>query len=124
TGTLRATPITESLQIRVYNEKAPDVYEFTLKRSKLLARRGGGLVSTGPDETSHFDVFQPNDHDPFEQAVRPAPTVTMKSCIGCHGGPGIGSFQSLGQHRDVEGHVLAPHTLDGQTEAAVLRTHA
>jgi hypothetical protein len=125
TGALRATPITESLQIRVYNDlNAPDMYEFTLKRGKLLSRRGGGLVSTGLDESTYFDLFQTIDYDPFETSVRPVPTVTLKSCIGCHGGPGVYGFQSVFQHRDVEGHLLAPHTLDGQTEAAVRKTHA
>ena len=75
-GTLRLSPVTESLQIRVYQKlKTPDMYEFSLKRQDLFAGRNGGLHPTGPDETNHFDLgflgFNPQgSHDPLVENAR------------------------------------------------------
>src|SRR5262249_17871777 len=56
-GALRLTPLTESLQLRVYQKlTAPDVYEFTLRRKDFFAGRAGGLRATAPEETNYYDL--------------------------------------------------------------------
>ena len=54
-GTLRESPLTEDLQVRVYHKLDLGIpYEFTLHRSDLFAGRAGGLHAIGRDETSYF----------------------------------------------------------------------
>jgi hypothetical protein len=83
-GTLRQTPLTESLQIRVYRKLDLGVpYEFTLRRCDLFAGRNGGLHAVGPDETSYFD-FQTRGGDVFEVPKLPPAEAIMQSCTRCH----------------------------------------
>jgi len=105
TGTLRLTPLTESLQVRVYQKlAAPDMYEFSLRRKHLFAERDGGLHPTGRDQVNLFDLgflgFESHLHpDPLENGVPPLNSrrtpVVMESCVKCHAGPGIFGFQSM-----------------------------
>ncbi len=115
---VRVTPVTELVQIRVYRKiPAPteplqhhraaageqDVYEFVLERPKLFAGQSG-LRSVGPEEPE--EPFVRDDSDPFERKSPPPvdpdtgakpPVVTrqLRSCIGCHQGPGIHSVNSM-----------------------------
>jgi hypothetical protein len=84
TGTLRATPLTESVQLRVFRRlDTGDPYMFTLQRRDLFAGRSGGLHAVGATETSFFD-FQTRGGDIFEMKTRsPAPAL-MKTCTSCH----------------------------------------
>jgi hypothetical protein len=82
-GSLRETPITESLQIRVYRKLDLGIpFEFTLQRCDLFAGRGG-LRAVGADESSYFD-FQTQGGDVFEMPKLPPAAVIMKTCHHCH----------------------------------------
>jgi hypothetical protein len=132
-GSLRLAPLTESLQIRVYHKlETPDMFEFTLRRQDLFAGRYGGLRPTAADETNPFDlgflgIVPRANHDPLEarefrrhnDSLTP---VVMKSCIVCHGGPGIYGFQSLFvDHFDSP--PLAATDLKNQVSATIERTY-
>src|SRR5262245_59958521 len=106
TGSLRLTPVTESLQLRVYQKLAvADMYEFRLRRQDLFAGGAGGLQPTAPDEVNYFDSgflgLPPHaSHDPLEtKPFKPLndrlSPIVMKSCIACHGAPGIFGVQSM-----------------------------
>lgn len=131
-GKLRLTPLTESLQMRVYQElAAPDMYEFTLRRKDLIARRAGGLHATAADDVSYFNLgfLAINPHarrDPFETEFPPSsPFITpvvMKSCLKCHAGPGIFGFQSMFvDHFDRP--PLGPTELKDQVSPVIDRTY-
>jgi len=108
------TPITESVQIRVYrsirNEEASrpmpideaalnsgqSFYEFSLGRVRLFANAAGGLRATGREEKQLF-VF----NTPGPDVVPSGPSLTLdrtlpvlKECILCHRAEGIHSVQS------------------------------
>jgi hypothetical protein len=84
TGTLRAAPLTESVQFRVYKELDTGIpFEFTLGRKDLFAGRNGGLRAVGADETSYFD-FQTRAGDVFERPKKPAATAILSTCRSCH----------------------------------------
>ena len=83
-GTLRESPLTESLQIRVYRKLDLGIpYEFTLRRCDLFAGRHGGLHAVGADETSYFD-FQTRGGDVFEMPKLPPAEAIMQTCNRCH----------------------------------------
>jgi hypothetical protein len=124
TGTLRISPVTESLQMRVTRElKQQDMYEYTLRRKRFFEGLTGGLRPTPLEEENRFDLgflgFELNRHlDPLDERykTRRSP-VTMKTCIVCHGGPGIFSFQSL-----FAGHFDRPPLGKGDPEDQVTST--
>jgi hypothetical protein len=104
TGQLQLSPLTESLQIRVYQKlEKPDMYEFSLHRHDLLSSRGTGLRPTTADTASLFNLgflsLEPRfRHDPLESNADKTPripAVVMQSCAACHPGPGIYGFQSM-----------------------------
>lgn len=108
-GELVPSPLTESLQMRVYSETDParvsgtsqSVYEFNLSRADLLASRAGGLKPVAAGE-KEFSTFLQMGIDPLEFKSQdnepPAdPRSTALSCIGCHTGPGIHSVLSHSQ---------------------------
>jgi hypothetical protein len=83
-GTLRESPLTESLEVRVYQKLDLGIpYEYTLRRSDLFAGRGGGLHGVGVDETSYFD-FQTRGGDVFEMPKPLPATAIMQTCHQCH----------------------------------------
>ena len=75
-GTLHASPITESLQIRVYQKLDLGFpFEFTLRRTDLFAGRHGGLRAVSATEASYFD-FQTRGADVFEMySLSPATPI-------------------------------------------------
>jgi hypothetical protein len=115
-GNLVPTPITESLQIRVYrqitnrqdrNNTGADwpaarieqaVYEIRLDQAQLFAGKAGGLRAVTHDETE-FAVFSTQGNDAFEPPARghgdprfPAGNI-LDRCAVCHSAPGINSVQ-------------------------------
>lgn len=132
TGRLRLAPLTESLQIRVYQQlTAPRHYEFRLHRRQLLVGPAAGLQPTAVDERNLFDLgflgFAPQlRHDPLDadaprENSRRTPIV-MKSCVTCHAGPGIFGFQSMFvNHFDRP--PLGPTILQTQVSPVIARTH-
>jgi hypothetical protein len=106
---VRATPITELVQIRVYRQipknaeegfrnrsGEQDVYEFVLDRDKLYAG-GPGLRAVGTDEPAEPFFDRSEGRDPFERIRAPiAPDMPqLKTCIECHNGPGVYSMLSM-----------------------------
>ena len=124
-GNLVVSPITESLQIRVYREitaaqehdfsggpttrprnSGQEFFEIKMSRALLFTGKQGGLRATAPDErelptfqTMGFDLVNAQKPD-----ARPAPV--LQTCLTCHSGGGmvsghfgittIMSFNSLG----------------------------
>jgi hypothetical protein len=115
-GNLVVSPITESVQIRVYREithvrardftggfatmalnSGQDFFEIRISRPLLFSGKQGGLRATAHDErepstflTQGFDEIdgRPGQGNRSFSAV-------MQSCLGCHSGGGISSFNSL-----------------------------
>lgn len=106
---IRATPITELVQIRVYRQipKNPeaqitgdsgkqDAYEFVLDRDKLFAGLHG-LRAVGPDDPAEPFFDRSEGPDPFERNNGPlTPGMPqLKTCIECHRAPGVYSMLSM-----------------------------
>ena len=117
-GNLVLSPITESVQIRVYREitaagkhdlsagrdgmdrnSGQDFFEIRISRPLLFSGKQGGLRATGRDE-SEFPTFQTMGNDPIDsvsgrvERINSQPPV-MQRCHDCHFGGGITSFNSL-----------------------------
>jgi hypothetical protein len=119
TGTLRESPLTESLQLRVFCKlDTGDPYMFTLRRRDLFAGRNGGLHPVGAQETSFFD-FQTRGGDVFEMNKRPAAPVLMQSCTSCHaradGRGGIHTVSTIYARGDAKHPGLVPADARDQT---------
>jgi hypothetical protein len=83
-GELRASPLTESVQLRVFQQMDTGLpFEFTLSRGELFVGRHGGLRAIGADETSYFD-FQTRVGDAFEAPQLRAAEPILKTCTRCH----------------------------------------
>jgi len=117
-GTLVATPITEGVQLRVYQEitarrdrnntridwqaarTEQDFYEVRLSQAQLIAGQAGGLKAVARGERE-FPVFSTQGRDVFEASANQhsslarleMPTI-LDRCAGCHSAPGINSVQS------------------------------
>lgn len=110
-GTIRSTPLVDSIQIRVIRQAAraeddtkkrmveQDSFEFVRSRNKLFAHESGGLRAVAFDEKeAPSPLFRAHLFDPFEfsRDRRRSPLeVRMTSCMGCHPGTPIESFQTL-----------------------------
>jgi len=115
-GELQPTPITESVQIRVYRSVAPndqvfvdnrqermsgqDFYEVVLSRPLLFAGKAGGLRETGRKEKAFailnaFGADEGNSPRQYMTLDKYAPVV--ESCVMCHRGGGINSVNSRRQ---------------------------
>lgn len=114
-GNLVPTPITESVQIRVYRTIPPSrghnitandqaaarmeqgFYEVRLSQSQLFAGQAGGLRAVARAE-KEFPVFQTQGMDEFEFSAKRHASVQeygiIDRCAGCHSAPGINSLQS------------------------------
>lgn len=122
-GKLINSPITESLQIRVYREIGPsdraaagsdefiarsgqDFYDVRLSRPQLFAGKAGGLRSARPGEKdfSKFGASGPDVGKPNQYARLDQYAPILETCVMCHQQPGIYSLNS----RDK---LLKPHAL-------------
>ncbi len=100
-GNLVATPVTESVQIRVYRaiaKSGQDCYEIRLSRPQLFGSKSGGLRAIASNEKEFF-IF--NFSGPDEHEVSPtAPwsldkyLPVLEECVACHRGIGIDSLNS------------------------------
>jgi hypothetical protein len=131
-GQLVATPLTESVQLRVYHAITPgnqymnyidgpsshdqDFFEFRMSRLKLFAARNGGLVAVGPDETE-FATFATHGIEAFETRIHlDERGVVLARCRACHSDSGIHSVQS--RVRWMNGTSL-DRLAKGQTDSAI-----
>jgi hypothetical protein len=122
-GKLVDSPITESVQIRVYRSVArtdapafgldqiiaksgQDFYEIRLTRPLLFAGHSGGLRAMGPDDREFpmFGFAGPDEGLPGHYARLPASGPVPNECVGCHQGAGINSLNSRSR-------LLKPHSL-------------
>jgi hypothetical protein len=98
-GKLIDTPVTESIQIRVYREVpagvpfgfgAQDFFEFELGRALLLREEAGGLRPVATDGTE-FRIFGGHGEDVLEEDAK----SRSLQCSNCHAEPGIHSLRSV-----------------------------
>jgi hypothetical protein len=111
-GELAASPVTESVQFRVYqrirkvgDERREEVengqrfFEFDLRRSDLFAGKAGGLRPLESDRQAYLTLqFLTGFEDPFEPARDDHPSFLMpayKTCAACHSEPGVYSIHSF-----------------------------
>ena len=114
-GNLAPAPITESVQVRVYENvtsgttepaaSLPDTisrngqhfYEIRLSRRQLFAGKSGGLRAVGPDEKELFQFnamgFDEFENPPFRVVLTRTPPI-LEECFMCHRGVGINSLNS------------------------------
>jgi len=114
-GKLVVSPITESVQIRVYREitQAPahdftgglarmalnsgqDFFEIRISRPLLFSYKQGGLRPTARDEKepSTFQTQGFDEIDGWPGQGSPSFIAVMQGCLSCHSGGGISSFNS------------------------------
>jgi hypothetical protein len=136
-GNLVPAPITESVQIRVYQtitaskenryesqdfeelsrRSGQAFYEFTLSRPQLFAGKAGGLRATERDEREFFvradDPFEPLVKNLIPLQLRTGPIFLQ--CAICHSAGGINSLESRGRllkpnplQQDVPGKTYGP----------------
>jgi hypothetical protein len=97
-GTLRPTPVTEGVQLRVFPKgKEQRFFEFTLDRAGLASGRAG-LRAVGRDEIDYFGGLD-NGHSQIDRLgpeelpkMRPA----LATCIGCHNAPKLEAINTFG----------------------------
>ncbi|MGA7028446.1 MAG: hypothetical protein WBY24_07340 [Candidatus Acidiferrales bacterium] len=115
-GNLAGTPLTESVQIRVYrtvttpamnegtesgfagaiSRSGQDFYQITLSRPLLFAGKAGGLRATGRNEKEFF-IFNapgPDDGSPSQYTPLDKYPRMLESCVMCHRAAGIASLNS------------------------------
>jgi hypothetical protein len=88
-GRLQLTPLTESLQLRMFpTVQAPVASEFVLDRNALSAGEAGGLRTLKLTDEDYFHFGTPSAVlDPFEnREVRPPASRPMTTCSSCHTG--------------------------------------
>jgi hypothetical protein len=108
-GMLRESPLTESLQIRVYRKLDQGIpFEYTLRRSDLFAGRSGGLHAVEADETSYFD-FHTRGGDVFEMPKLPPAEPIIHTCIRCH--------SKLDSRGEIQGGIHTVSTIYARGEA-------
>ncbi len=130
TGKLHVSPLTESLQIRVYQRiEAPDNFEFMVSREDLFGLRAGGLRPSQPHlvndrdlEAAGIGFGAPASRDPRESSDSDTPRapIEVQSCVICHAGPGIFGFQSVFSHHMSP---LGPTNLQDQIPPAIEYTY-
>jgi hypothetical protein len=112
-GNLEGTPITESVQIRVYRTvPTQDFYEIRLSRPQLFANRTGGLRAAGRNEKEFFilSAFGPDEGTPNQYTPLDKYPLILETCVTCHRGGGITSLNS-------RGHLLKPYWLNHEYSA-------
>jgi hypothetical protein len=112
-GQLQPTPITESVQIRVYYSVAPhgrfvpenrqlllsgqDFYEVVLSRPLLFTGKTGGLRATGRKERAFaiLNSFGPDEGSPSQFVKLDNYAPALEECATCHSAAGINSVNSV-----------------------------
>lgn len=95
-GMLQATPITESVQLRVFPKgKEQHVVELTLDRAALLSGCSG-LRAVGPTEVAYFGFGVNEARELFDKELKPKPEVILSNCVRCHAIPKLFSIHTFG----------------------------
>jgi hypothetical protein len=113
TGEMVLSPLTESVQIRVYatepsnrefiniSEFSQEVHEFTLDRDELFNGEHGGMRLVTNDDltltTPPFGLWPSTTTDPLETPPfrKTDRVLPLQSCTVCHSGAGIRSVRSF-----------------------------
>jgi hypothetical protein len=130
-GNLEGTPITESVQVRVYRRVATngnlasglvganeasgqDFYEIKLSRPQLFARKAGGLraIERTEKEFAIFNSFGPDEGPPNQRVSLDKHRPVLEECVQCHRDPGINSVNTRGR-------LLKPNWLEQEFPAGV-----
>jgi hypothetical protein len=102
-GRIRTTPITQTLQMRVYRQVGTEVTDhensqaalkFRMQRRGLFAEGHGGLKAidwSEPLRVSLLHRADPYRHNPGAGGIK----TTMQSCIACHSCGGSGTVHSI-----------------------------
>lgn len=98
-GELAATPLIESVQLRIFAKlDKQEFYEFNLSRAALFANKAGGLRPVSRDEKDFRTQLLVHTYDEFERPdiedLEKHMGQNMRSCLGCHDQPGIFSVTS------------------------------
>ena len=116
-GNIEATPLTESVQIRVYRKITPmdlanpstvdeaidrsgqDFYQIRLSRPLLFANRSGGLRATERNEKEFamFNAFGPDEGEPSQFISLDQYEPVLHSCFICHSHGGVNSLNTRGR---------------------------
>jgi hypothetical protein len=117
-GELAPTHLTESVQVRRYNDvhpklgaygmappEAQTLFEFVLSRDQLFQGMAGGLRARQPEERD-FRQFMDKGFDPFEETAREHKPLSgwfrpALDCRECHSGAGLSSVHSFLQNFQV-----------------------
>lgn len=133
-GNLTATPITESVQIRVYRsvtqsatpavgidqivaKSGQDFYAIRLSRPLLFAHHAGGLKAARPDERDFalFGGAGPDEGSPSHYASLSSYHPVVKACVMCHRAVGLQSLSTRAR-------LLKPNPLQEDLPKEVLGT--
>ena len=98
-GMVVPSPLTESIQLRVLQEREQSFFEFRIRRRPLFAGEAGGLRAIQPEDQAFF-TFSSHGIDPFEGRAGSGPSrlpEILKGCRACHdqSGPRVQSILSL-----------------------------
>jgi hypothetical protein len=133
-GRMVNSPITESLQIRVYREirsserpsalhqsverSGQDFYEIELSRPLLFAGKAGGLRAVRRDEEQFptFGSFGPDTGPPEQYVTLDRLGPVLNRCTMCHQGPGIYSLNARLK-------LIKPHALQKDPPAGSFGPH-
>jgi hypothetical protein len=118
---MRTTPITQSVQFRVFRSiaeglghsveeaaKAQAFFELNMRRGDLLAGKAGGLYAVGKDDVEYqlFPLRGGHNEQTRESQLRGE--AGMANCVTCHSGNGIFSVRSYARGTNPQLHP-APH---------------
>jgi hypothetical protein len=99
-GEIRATPLTEKVQLRVLHDSTgfgnagvQSFLQFKLRRKQLLAGEAGGLEAVGDDERD-WDHLSLGGFGSGGGKIQPI----IASCLNCHNAPGVRSMRSFARH--------------------------
>jgi len=137
-GDLTPSPLTESVQFRVYrsvregaekgagrSRESQDVYKFSLSRARLFGGEAGGLAPVIARQ-KELPVFMSQGIDWLEAggdgALENAQEVILDSCTTCHAAAGVHSMMSFSMPR-FNAYASAPRlgeaTPSGEEDATV-----
>ena len=85
-GVIVPSTVTESVQLRVFQQQDQPSFEFRLGRARLFAGQAGGLQAVAAGDLAFF-TFSSHGIDPFElppDTARERPPKILEGCGNCH----------------------------------------
>ena len=119
---LRSSPITQSVQFRVFRSvgegfvfsepeqaTAQAFFELNMRRGDLLAGKAGGLHAVAKDDVE-YQIFPVGGHFEESRASRLRGSAGMTTCITCHSANGIFSVRTYARGETNPQLFPAPHS--------------